>query len=100
MRSIVLFRAGEGKVRPALVLTAEAKRLVLNATTLAPITSTVRGIASEVPVGPAEGLDHDSVVSLDSIITVPNGVLGREIGLLHPRREPELADAIVAAFDL
>ncbi len=39
--------------------------------TVARITSTVRGLRSEVPVGQRSGLDHDSVVNLDSIPTVP-----------------------------
>jgi mRNA interferase MazF len=39
----------------------------------APITSTIRGITSEVRVGPRNGLDHDCVVSCDNISTVRKG---------------------------
>jgi mRNA interferase MazF len=68
--------------------------------TVATITSTVRGLSCEVPVGPANGLDHDSVVSCDNILTVPTISLGRHIGYLLSAQEPELTAAIHAAFDL
>ncbi|MGH2217811.1 type II toxin-antitoxin system PemK/MazF family toxin, partial [Enterococcus faecalis] len=68
--------------------------------TVAPITSTVRGLSTEVPVGPANGLDHPSVVNLDNIVTVPTASLGRHIGYLLPGQETDLTEAIHAAFDL
>lgn len=88
------------KTRPVLILTREAVRPYLSRLTVAPITSTVRGLSTEVPVGPANGLDHDSVVSCDNIVTVPKGVLGRHLGYLLPHQEPILAEAIIAAYDL
>jgi len=68
--------------------------------TVAPITSTIRGLSTEVPVGSANGLDHESVVSCDNIVTVPTSALGRQIGYLLPAQEADLAHAIRAAFDL
>lgn len=88
------------KVRPVLILTRELVRPHLNRVTVAPITSTIRGLSTEVPVGPANGLDHDSVVSCDNIVTVPKAALGRHLGYLLPAQEAELANAIRAAFDL
>ncbi|MGQ0776501.1 MAG: type II toxin-antitoxin system PemK/MazF family toxin [Pseudonocardiales bacterium] len=88
------------KVRPVLILTRELVRPHLNRVTVAPITSTIRGLSTEVPVGPTNGLDHDSVVSCDNIVTVPKDALGRHLGYLFPAQEAELADAIRAAFDL
>ena len=88
------------KVRPVLILTRELVRPHLNRVTVAPITSTVLGLSTEVPVGSANGLDHDSVVSCDNIVTVPKAALGRHIGYLLPAQEAELAHAIRAAFDL
>lgn len=88
------------KVRPVLILTRELVRPHLNRVTVAPITSTILGLSTEVPVGSVNGLDHDSVVSCDNIVTVPKAVLGRHIGYLLPAQEAELADAIRAAFDL
>lgn len=88
------------KSRPVLVLTREVVRPHLNRVTVVPITSTIRGLSTEVRVGPANGLDHDSVVSCDNIVTVPVSALGRQIGFLLPAQELELTEAIHAAFDL
>lgn len=88
------------KTRPVLILTREAVRPYLARLTVAPITSTVRGLSTEVPVGPANGLDHDSVVSCDNVVTVPKSALGRHLGYLLPHQEQGLADAILAAYDL
>jgi mRNA interferase MazF len=51
------------KTRPALILTRAAARAAMTKVTLAPITSTARGLSSEVPVGPENGLDHPCVVA-------------------------------------
>ncbi len=88
------------KSRPVLILTRELVRPHLGRVTVAPITSTIRGLSTEVPVGQANGLDHDSVVSCDSIVTVPTSTLGRQVGYLLSAQEAELAAAIRAAFDL
>jgi mRNA interferase MazF len=88
------------KRRPALVLTRQSKLHLLEWVTVAPITSTIRGITSEVAVGPRNGLDHDSVVSCDNITTVRRGAVGETIGLLFDDQEPALARAITDAFDL
>jgi len=83
-----------------LVLTREVVRPHLNRVSVAPITSTIRGLSTEVPVGADNGLDHDSVVNCDNIVTVPKAALGRHLGYLFDAQEPALADAIRAAFDL
>jgi mRNA interferase MazF len=88
------------KTRPVLVLTRELVRPHLHRVTVAPITSTVRGLSTEVVVGVRNGLEHDSVVNLDNILTIPATDLGRHVGFLHPDQERELTVAIVAAFDL
>ncbi len=88
------------KVRPVLILTRELVRPHLNRVTVAPITSTILGLSTEVSVGSANGLDHDCVVSCDNIVTVPKAALGRHIGYFLPTQEAELANAIRAAFDL
>jgi mRNA interferase MazF len=88
------------KSRPVLVLTRELVRPHLSRVTVAPITSTVRGLSTEVAVGVRNGLDHDSVVSLDNILTIPVVDLGKPLGFLHPDQEQTLSRAIVAAFDL
>ncbi len=88
------------KTRPVLVLTRELVRPHLTRVTVAPITSRVRGLSSELPVGTANGLDHPSVVSCDDVVTVPVSALGRQIGRLLPSQEVELTDALHAAYDL
>ena len=88
-------------VRPVLVLTREQVRPYLTRITVAPITSTIRGLSTEVPLDPQRnGINHPCVVSCDNIVTVPAEALGRTIGRLMPDQEPALATAIVAAFDL
>jgi mRNA interferase MazF len=88
------------KQRPVVVLTRELVRPYLDRVTVAPITSTVRGLSTEVAVGPANGLEHRSVISCDNIVTVPASALGRLIGHLLPAQEAALTAAIHAAFDL
>ena len=88
------------KLRPALILTRQPAHHLLTSLTVAPITSTIRGIATEVPVGIRNGLDHDSVISCDNITTVPRTAVGDTIGLLFDDQEPALARAISDAFDL
>ncbi len=88
------------KRRPALVLTRHSKLHLLTWVTIAPITTTTRGIPSEVRVGPRNGLDHDSVVSCDNIGTVRTTAVGDTIGLFFDDQEPALARAIGDAFDL
>lgn len=88
------------KTRPVLVLTREEVRAVRQMVTVAPITSTVRGLRSEVIVGQRNGLDHDSVVNLDSIATVPRDALVRPIGALLDEQEYDLTRAFHEAVDL
>lgn len=88
------------KRRPVLVLTRELVRPHMSGVTVAPITRTARGLSTEVPVGPANGLETGSVVSCDNVVTIPTAALGRQIGILSPAQEGELARAIRAGFDL
>lgn len=98
MRTIALVELD--KRRPALILTHPAKQHLLTWLTVAPITSTIRGLPSEVRVGERNGLDVDSVISCDNITTVPSSAVGESIGLLFDDQEPVLALAISDAFDL
>jgi mRNA interferase MazF len=98
MRPIHL--AALDKTRPVLILTREQVRPYLKSITIAPITSTVRGLSTEVPVGRANGLDHESVVSCDNVTTVASSSIGRLLGHLLPAQEQELSQAIAAAYDL
>ena len=99
MRSIHLAAVG-AKTRPVLVLTREAVRDLLTNVTIAPITSTIRGLRTEVAVGTRNGLKHDSVVSCDNILTIRKADLGVAVGFLLDDQEAALAAAIRHAFDL
>jgi mRNA interferase MazF len=88
------------KSRPVLILTRELVRPHLTTVTVAPITTTIRGLSTEVPVDAANGLTGPSVVSCDNITTIPRNAVGEQIGVLLDRQEQALSDAIEAAFDL
>jgi mRNA interferase MazF len=88
------------KARPVLVLTREMVIPQRTQVTVAPVTSTVRGLSVEIPVGQANGLGHDWVVNCDNIVTIPKTALGERIGYLLPPQEVALTAAIHAAFDL
>lgn len=98
MREICLARLD--KTRPVLVMTRDAAREAMTKVTVAPITSTIKGLSSEVPLGPRNGLDHECAASLDNAVTIPANLLGRAVGFLHPDQERGLAEAVVLAFDL
>lgn len=88
------------KARPVLILTRELVRPHLRTVTVAPITTTIRGLSSEVGVDAANGLAAPSVVSCDNITTIPTDALGAQIGVLLDSQEQTLGEAIAAAFDL
>jgi mRNA interferase MazF len=88
------------KARPVLMLTRELVRPHLRTVTVAPITKTIRGLSTEVPVDGDNGLTEASVVSCDTITTIPADALGAQIGVLLDPQERDLSRAIQAAFDL
>lgn len=98
MREICLVRLD--RIRPALVLTRQRARSEMTKVTVAPIATTIKGLSSEVRVGPDNGLDHDCVVALDNVITVQVELLGHTVGYLRAEQELELARAVVLAYDL
>lgn len=88
------------KHRPVLVLTRDTVRPYLTNVTVAPITTTIRGLSTELSVGPGNGLEQPCVVSLDNVQTIPVGNLGRRIGWLLPSQEHDLTLTLQIAFDL
>ncbi|CAN5594859.1 type II toxin-antitoxin system toxin endoribonuclease MazF3 [soil metagenome] len=83
------------KVRPVVVLTRERVAPLLTRVVVAPVTTTVRDLATEVPLGEAEGL-ADSVASLDNVQLVPVDRLLRRAGIVAPNRWPEFCAAMHA----
>ena len=87
--------------RPVCVLTRNAAIDVLNALTCAPITRTIRGVASEVEVGPECGLPEVSVITCDSILTVPTTRLDPDpVGILNLEKRIDLDRALRFALDI
>ena len=68
--------------------------------TVALITSTIRGIAVEVPVDPSNGLDHDSVINVDELQTIRITRLVERIGDLRPEQRARLDEALRFALGL
>ena len=83
------------------VLTRDAAIGVLNAVTCAPITRTVRGIRSEVELGPEHGLPERCVISCDNVITIPATSLDdKPVGHLDLRARTDLDRALRYALDI
>jgi mRNA interferase MazF len=87
----------DAKARPYLVVTRSEAIPVLRAVVVAPVTRTVRGIPTEVPLGPAQGLPEEGVASFDNLLTFPKALLTRRAGELGPERLHELCAALRAA---
>jgi len=87
--------------RPVVVLTRTAAAEVLRAVTCAPITRTIRGIASEVGVGPECGLPDSGVINCDNVVTVPKDRLDpAPVGSLGPGQRIDLDRALRFALDI
>jgi mRNA interferase MazF len=95
-----IHRARLDKSRPVLVLTRDVVRPHMNTVTVAPITTTIRGLSTEVELDDRNGLDGPCVVACDHVTTIPVDTLGPEVGRLLDRQEGRLSEAIRAAFDL
>jgi len=87
------------KKRPVVVLTRDSILEYLGEATIAPITKTVRGIPSEVPLGPEDGLPEPCAANLDHVQTVARGRLGALITTLSPSRMGEIREALLFALD-
>lgn len=88
------------KRRPVLVLTRELMVGRMSTVTVAPITSTIHGIATEVVVGRRNGLEQDCAVKCDQIVSIATDRLHEPCGWLLDEQELALHEAIQAAFDL
>ena len=88
------------KRRPVLILTRNSAIRFLNALTVAPITTTIRDIPSEVFLTPDDGLLSDCVANMDNIQTVPKHRLGSMISCLSSERMEEANRAIAFALGL
>jgi mRNA interferase MazF len=88
------------KKRPVLILTRDSVLEYLNEVTIAPITSTVRNIPSEVFLTKADGMLRDCAVNCDHLQTVPKGKIGPLITSLLPAKMVDVGQAIRFALDI
>ena len=86
------------KKRPVVVLTRDSALGFLGEVTVAPVTSTIRDIPSEVLLGPADGMLRDCAVNLDHVQTVSRGKIGSLIAVLRPEKMEALRAAMLFAI--
>jgi mRNA interferase MazF len=86
------------KRRPVVILTREAALEFLGEVTVAPITSTIRNIPSEVLLTKEDGMPKDCAVNLDHLQTVSKGKIGPLITTLSSIKMSELRSALLFAL--
>ncbi|MGI8518807.1 MAG: type II toxin-antitoxin system PemK/MazF family toxin [Acidimicrobiia bacterium] len=91
----------QGGRRPVCVLTRDAAVEILDRVTCAPITRSIRGIPTEVEVGPLQGLPEKAVISCDNLITIGKTRLDPDpLGHLDPATRVELDRALRYSLDI
>ena len=93
------FRAPD-KRRPVLILTRNSALNFLTSVTVAPITSTIRGIPTEVTLTTADGMPKDCAVNCDNIQTVSKAGIGAFISHLPSSKMRAVGAAIEFALGL
>ena len=82
------------KQRPVLVLTRDSAIGHLSTVTVAPITSTIRGVPSEVILDIEDGMKDRCAVNLHNAVTISQERLGRRVGGLSRERMQEVCVAL------
>lgn len=88
------------KKRPVLILTRDSILEYLGEITIAPITTTVRDIPSEVFLSKADGMSRDCAINCDHIQTVSKGKIGSLITTLPASKIVDVSKAIRFALNL
>ena len=92
---IRLYRfAPPDKARPVVVLTRESALRYLSTATVAPITSSIRGVPSEVRLDEEDGMKGPCAVNLHNAITVSQQRLGKRVAHLRTSRLKEICAAL------
>jgi mRNA interferase MazF len=86
------------KVRPVVVLTRGRVAPLLTRLLVAPVTTSVRGLATEVAIGPEEGVREGSVVNLDNAQLLSVRALLAPAGQVSPARWPEVCSAMASVM--
>jgi len=66
----------------------------------APIYTAYGGLATEVPVGPDEGLKHESSIHCDELVSLPKSMLTNYIGVLPPAKLEMLTQALRVSLEI
>ena len=96
-RGEIWFAATPDGDRPVLVLTRDPVASRIASVVVATVTRTVRGLVSELPLSPSDGLPTDCVVNFDNLHTIPSDTLRRRIAVLAPGRMAEACRTLQAA---
>jgi mRNA interferase MazF len=86
------------KKRPVLILTRDSALEFLGEVTVAPITSTIRDIPTEVLLTNADGMPRDCAVNLDHVQTVSKGKIGSLITTLSTVKMEQVRSSLVFAL--
>ena len=87
------------KIRPVIVLTRDPLGRLLHSVIVAPVTSTIRGLSTEVPLGRHDGIRHPSVANLDNVQLLSLDRFRRRIGRARPATMTALCAALSVAVD-
>jgi mRNA interferase MazF len=82
------------KLRPVVVLTRDSAIGYLSTVTIAPVTSSIRGVPSEVLLDEADGMKGRCVINLHNAVTVSQQRLGKRVARLGQRRMSEVCSAM------
>ena len=86
--------------RPVVLISRDAAYERRRSVTIAPVTTTIRGLPVEVALGPEDGVTRQSVVNADDITTIRKAILARRIAVLSPSKMISVGEAIRFALGL
>lgn len=95
----VWWAEAEDKRRPVLVVTRDEAIPVLRWITVAPVTRTVRGIPTEVALGPDQGLPEPCAAAFDNVQPIRRTFLTERVGELGAQQREEICRALRALSD-
>jgi mRNA interferase MazF len=86
------------KIRPVVILTRDPMGRYLNSVIVGPVTSTVRGLSTEVALSAADGLLIASVANTDNVQLVDRSRLRRRVGRVRPSVMDQICTAVHIAI--
>jgi mRNA interferase MazF len=86
--------------RPVVLLSRNVSYPVRTSVTVAPVTRTIRGIHSEVPLDKTDGMPARCVINLDDILTIPKNLVTDRLTTLTPTKMGQVKQAALFALGL